>query len=156
MKSRFLALIIFLLPIALNAQLDYNHALGLRMGASDGFGAEISYQFNYKRDKRVEIDFGWRSADSYDAFRVVGLHQWAWSLFEDIIWYTGGGAGYGSYDFDDRNDSNVPFVAGVIGIEYFLNLPIMISADFRPQLNMEQVDNSSLDFDFGVSIRYLF
>lgn len=56
------------------------NALGLRLGDSDGFGAEISYQRALgSKNNRLELDLGWRSNNNYDAFKLTGLYQWVWN-----------------------------------------------------------------------------
>ena len=57
------------------------NAIGLRLGDSDGFGAEISYQRAFSAfgdNNRIEANLGWRSGDNYDGFKLVGLYQWVW------------------------------------------------------------------------------
>ena len=60
----------------MSAQNISEHALGLRLGDSDGFGAEISYQKSVARSNRVEIDLGWRDSRDFDAFKLTGVYQW--------------------------------------------------------------------------------
>ena len=38
-----------------------DNAIGLRLGDSDGFGAEISYQRALGDNNRLEVDLGWRT-----------------------------------------------------------------------------------------------
>jgi hypothetical protein len=66
---------LFLVAIALvgftftsNAQEISSNALGLRLGDSDGFGAEISYQHALGSNNRLEVDLGWRDSNNYDGF----------------------------------------------------------------------------------------
>ena len=60
MNLRTLLLCSFLFGSAvLSAQRISNHAIGLRLGDSDGFGAEISYQKSLTRATRLEFDMGW-------------------------------------------------------------------------------------------------
>ena len=57
------------------AQNISDHALGLRLGDSDGFGAEISYQKSIARYNRLEVDLGWRDSRNWDAFKLAGIYQ---------------------------------------------------------------------------------
>jgi hypothetical protein len=61
MKKIFLTVAIALGGFALmNAQEISKNAIGLRLGDSDGFGAEVSYQRAVGDDNRLEFDLGLR------------------------------------------------------------------------------------------------
>jgi hypothetical protein len=146
----------------MQAQEISNHALGLRLGDSDGFGAEISYQKSIGRYNRAEVNLGWRDSRNFDAFKLAGLYQWVRPIEDRFNWYYGVGGGIGSVDF-----SNIPgvddggafvFAAGDIGIEYNFDIPLLISLDFRPELGILGYDGFSdnFDFDIGLGIRYQF
>ncbi|TRZ45298.1 hypothetical protein [Robertkochia solimangrovi] len=144
------------------AQTISKNALGLRLGDSDGFGAEISYQRGISSNNRLEFDLGWRDSNHYDAFKLTGLYQWLFPLDGNFNWYVGAGGGIGSYDYDnDYNqlgvDDSGTFVvaAGDIGIEYNFNIPLLLSLDFRPELGFGDF-NDDLDFDIALGIRYQF
>src|SRR5690606_41355987 len=77
-----------------------HHALGLRLGDSDGLGAEISYQKSVGMSNRLEFDMGWRASRHFDAFKLTGIHQWVRPLDGNFNWYYGVGGGLGSVDFD--------------------------------------------------------
>jgi len=153
---RFLLLVLLtLLPFWSASQSPSNHTLGLRLGASEGFGAELSYQYQLKDTNRIELNFGWRSADSYDGLRLVGLYQWVRDLNPEFNWYYGAGAGLSSYNYETSTTDTLPFFAGVLGLEFQLKLPVVISLDLRPQLNTSTSVNL-LDLDFGLGVRYRF
>ena len=158
---------VFLLSIALiigsltvSAQDIANHAIGLRLGDSDGFGAEISYQLGIGDNNRLEFGLGWRDGNNFSALRAVGLYQWVWTLDGNFNWYAGVGGGFASYSIDglpagaDDSDTSL-FVAGDIGIEYNFNIPLLISLDFRPELGFGDF-NDDLDFDIALGLRYQF
>ena len=156
--------------IASNAQDVSNNAIGLRLGDSDGFGAEISYQRRIQRTNRLEVDLGWRDSRNYDAFKLVGLYQWVLPIDGGFNWYFGPGAGLGSvnfsrvpYDYDDDNyyypkGGLFILAAGDIGIEYNFNIPLLISLDFRPEVGLVGYKDFSdnFNFDIGLGIRYQF
>jgi outer membrane phospholipase A len=163
MKNTIIASIIVLLfGCNLNAQDISKNALGLRLGDSNGFGTEISYQRGLSENNRLEFDLGWRDSKDYDGFKLAVLYQWVWNIDAGFNWYAGFGGGLGSYDFNDNhgNDSTDTFVfaAGDIGIEYNFDIPLIISLDFRPEIGFgdETYDNNDLDFDIGFGIRYQF
>lgn len=164
MKKLFL-LSITLLGFALssNAQEISNNALGLRLGDSDGFGAEISYQHALGSNNRLELDLGWRDGKNYDGFKLAGLYQWVFPLEGNFNWYVGAGGGLGSFSVNnpgggDDFDDTFFFLAGDIGIEYNFDIPLLLSLDFRPELGFgnDLYDNNDLDFDIALGIRYQF
>lgn len=146
-----------------SAQNISDNAIGLRLGDSDGLGAEISYQRALKEDTRLEVDFGWRDGNNYDGFKLAALHQWVWNLDGNFNWYAGIGGGFAAFSFDnlpagfDDSDSYL-FAAGDIGIEYDFDIPLLLSLDFRPEIGFgdDLYDNDDLDFDIALGIRYQF
>ncbi|WP_299547560.1 hypothetical protein [Seonamhaeicola sp.] len=162
MKKLFLlsfALIGFALTT--NAQNIANNAIGLRLGDSDGLGAEISYQKKLSEDNRLELDLGWRDGNNYDGFKLAGLYQWVMPLDGSFNWYVGAGGGIASYSVNtpgnDVTDTFI-FAAGDIGIEYAFEIPLLLSLDFRPEIGFgdDTWDNNDLDFDIALGIRYQF
>ena len=166
MKKLFLIAIAFLgFTTLMNAQEISDNAIGLRLGDSDGFGAEISYQRALGSDNRLELDLGLRSGKYYDGFKLAGIYQWVWNIDGGFNWYAGPGAGIAndSYDkkykdFNDDKSQTFLFLAGDIGIEYNFDIPLMISLDFRPEFGLGNSDfgNDDLDFDIAFGIRYQF
>ncbi|MFI2743653.1 hypothetical protein ACG2LH_13010 [Zhouia sp. PK063] len=146
---------------ATQAQSISENALGLRLGDSDGFGAEISYQRALASNNRLEFDLGWRDGNHYDAFKLTGLYQWVWNIDGGFNWYAGAGAGVGSWsydsDYNDHNDDDGVFAAidGNLGIEYNFDIPLLISLDFRPEFGINDYDDN-VDFDIALGIRYQF
>ena len=139
------------------AQNIADNAIGLRLGDSDGFGAEISYQKGIGDNNRLEFGLGWRDGSSFSAVRVVGLYQWVWALDGSFNWYAGMGGGLASINFDSNaiEDETSFFVAGDIGIEYDFGIPLLISLDFRPEIGFGKI-NDDLDFDIALGLRYQF
>ena len=83
------------------------NAIGLRLGDSDGFGAEVSYQRALGDNNRLEADLGWRTGNNYDGFKLAGLYQWVWNIDGGFNWYAGVGGGCS------------PFERGFIGCCFF-------------------------------------
>lgn len=164
MKKLFVLTVIALgFTLASNAQDIADNAIGLRLGDSDGFGAEISYQRALGENNRLELDLGLRSGNNFDGFKLAGLYQWVWQLDGDFNWYAGAGGGIASYSFDNIPDGfddseTFVFVAGDIGIEYNFDIPLQLSLDFRPEIGFgnRAFDNNDLDFDIALGIRYRF
>ena len=67
----------------------YDNAIGLRLGDSDGFGTEISYQRRLGDSHRLEFNLGWRNGNDYSALRAVGLYQWVNAIDTNFNWYYG-------------------------------------------------------------------
>ena len=158
----FTGLFLFV-TIGMHAQSISEHAIGLRLGDSDGFGAEISYQKSIGRYNRAEFNLGWRDSREFDAFKLSGVYQWVHQLDGNFNWYYGVGGGLGSVEFEpipdgDDNDGLFVFAAGDLGVEYDFDIPLLLSLDFRPEIGLlgyEGFDNG-FDFDIALGIRYQF
>ncbi len=162
MRSILFTLFLFCTALV-SGQSISDHALGLRLGDSDGFGAEINYQKSITRSNRLEFGLGWRDSRNFDAFKLTGLYQWVRPLDGNFNWYFGAGGGLGSVDFEpdftaDDDDGLFIFGAGVIGIEYNFDIPLLLSLDFRPEIGLVGYDGFSdnLDFDIALGVRYQF
>ena len=158
MRKLFLSVLaITAFAFAGNAQIISENAIGLRLGDSDGFGTEISYQRALNDSNRLEFGLGWRSKDEADAWRALGLYQWVWQLDGNFNWYAGAGGGISSISFDDDDidGETALFLAGDIGIEYNFEFPLLLSLDFRPEFGFGD-HNDDLDFDIALGIRYQF
>ena len=161
MKKLFLSIIaIGGLLFTVNAQEISDNAIGLRLGDSDGFGTEITYQHALGENNRLELDLGWRSGNNWDGFKLAGLYQWVWQLDGSFNWYAGVGGGVGSYSWDNpfpNGDDSETFIfaAGDIGIEYDFDIPLLISLDFRPELGFGDF-RDDIDFDIALGLRYQF
>ncbi|WP_456424658.1 hypothetical protein [Lutibacter sp.] len=162
MKKIILMSIIFLMFISVvNAQQISNHAIGIRFGNNDGFGGEISYQRQLTETNRLEIDFGYRDQNEYNAFKLSGIYQWVWNIDQGFNWYAGFGAGLGSWSYNngfisDNNDGLFINADGNIGIEYNFKAPFLISLDFRPEIGIIGNYGRDTDLDLALSIRYQF
>lgn len=135
------------------------HAIGLRFGAGNGVGTEISYQ-QAMGSNRLELDLGWNGNDNYNRFAVSGIYQWVWGLEGNFNWYAGVGGTLASWDYDDNftgsNEGGFnAAVSGQLGIEYNFNFPLLLSLDIRP--NFWFLDNAGFDWN-GVALgaRYQF
>ena len=139
-----------------SAQDIADNAIGLRLGDSDGFGTEISFQKGIGDNNRLEFGLGWRNSSSFSTIRAIGLYQWVWTLDGNFNWYAGAGGGVAflSHDNDDLDETAL-LMAGNIGIEYNFNIPLLISLDFRPEFGFGDI-NDDLDFDIALGIRYQF
>lgn len=149
------------LALSTQAQEISKNALGLRLGDSDGFGGEVSYQRGLTDNNRLELDLGWRNSDNVDAFKLVGLYQWIWEIDNNFNWYAGVGGGIGSWSYDKGGNSDsgtILLAAADIGIEYIFDIPLMISLDFRPEFYFDsdkyREDNFGPDIALGIRYRF--
>ncbi len=166
--TTFFSLAFVFITSGLYAQDIADHTIGLRLGDSDGFGAEISYQKSIGRYNRAEFNLGWRDSRNFDAFKLAGVYQWVHNLDGGFNWYYGVGGGLGSVDFEprpddqggaiDNDDGLFVFAAGDIGVEYNFDIPLLLSLDFRPEIGILGYDGFSdnFDFDIALGIRYQF
>ncbi|MDV7188387.1 hypothetical protein R3X25_13930 [Lutibacter sp. TH_r2] len=144
-----------------NAQEVADNAIGIRFGDNNGIGGEISYQKKLNHENRLEVDLGYRNHDDYDAFKLTGIYQWVWNIDGGFNWYAGFGAGIGSWSYGDNftgDDDDGLFLNadGNVGIEYNFNIPILISLDFRPEIELLGDYGNNTDLDLALSIRYQF
>lgn len=160
-NTLFTVMAIIAFAITSQAQSISKNAIGLRLGDSDGFGTEISYQRALSENNRLELDLGWRSNKNFDAYRITGLYQWVWVLDGSFNWYAGVGGGVAQVnfgrDFEGFDDDSETYFygAGDIGIEYNFDIPLMLSLDFRPEFGFGNF-NDDLDLDIALGIRYQF
>ncbi len=137
------------------------HAIGIRTGDNDGFGAEISYQKKMGDINRFELDLGFRDNKNFDAWKLTGVYQWIWNIDGGFNWYAGFGAGLGSWNnktFDNVDDGLFVNAVGDIGVEYNIdNFPLLISLDFRPEFGIvNNFGDNDLGLDIALGIRYQF
>lgn len=157
MKKLFLAFGFLIFTIAsINAQDISDNAIGIRLGDNDGFGAEVSFQHKMGDTNRLEINLGLRGNNNYDGFKATGLYQWVWELENNFNWYAGAGGGLGHWNVKGGDASETYFFgAGVVGIEYNFDFPLMISLDFRPEIGFGDYYDG-FNSDFGLGVRYQF
>ena len=146
-KTFFIIALLFIGIFSANAQDISKNAIGVRFGGNNGFGGEVSYQRALGNNNRLEIDLGLRKGD---AFKATGLYQWVWALEDQFNWYAGFGGGIAS-----ANSNSAIFGAGVVGIEYNFDIPLMISLDFRPEVGFSGFYDG-FQSDFGLGLRYQF
>ncbi len=156
--KKFLLSIVFVLTatLSMNAQDISENAIGVRFGSNDGFGGEISYQRKLSESNRLELDLGWRNNSSTDAYKLAGIYQWVWPLGNQFNWYAGVGGGVGNWKNKTTDDSQtLVFAAGNIGIEFDLDIPLLISLDYRPEVGFNKIYDG-LNSDIALGLRYQF
>lgn len=130
-----------------NAQDISENAIGLRFSGGNGVGGEITYQRALGENNRLEIDLG--LANEFTNFKATGLYQWVWNLEDKFNWYAGAGGGIVS-----AGGTGI-YAAGVVGIEYDFDAPILLSVDYRPEIGISG-GLSGLNSDVALSVKYQF
>ncbi len=148
MKKLFLFIgFLTISALTANAQDIADNAIGIRFGDNSGFGGEISYQRKLSDSNRLEIDLGFRKGN---AFKATGLYQWVWQLENQFNWFAGAGGGIAS-----ASGNSAIFAAGVVGIEYNFDIPLVISLDYRPEIGFSGFYDG-FNSDLGLGLRYQF
>ena len=130
-----------------SAQQIADNAIGLRFGGGNGVGGEISYQKALGENNRLEVNLG--LANEFTNFKATGLYEWVWNIEEQFNWYAGFGGGIVS-----ANGTGI-YGAGVIGVEYDFNAPVLLSIDYRPEIGIAG-GLDGLNSDIALSVRYQF
>lgn len=150
--------LLYAMPNESKAQ-AYNTGVGLRLGSSNG----LSVKHFIKEDVALEgiLHTRWRG------LLITGLYEVHKDIpdAEGLGWFYGGGAHIGSWNNGSGNpywaDSNyrgstIFGIDGIIGMDYvFDNVPINLSLDFKPVLNLVNGGGFWGD-EFALSIRYVF
>jgi hypothetical protein len=137
----------------------YDQAVGVRGGLFNG----VSYKKNLRETNYFEgiVSLRWKG------FLVTGLYEKAKLQdfnVERLNWYYGFGAhagfwdgDYDDYPWDDDNKTYVLLGAdAIIGLEYsFREMPVNISLDWKPMINIFGIDGFWLD-NIAIGIRYTF
>jgi hypothetical protein len=147
MKKILLTLVLIAGAFSLSAQDISDNAIGLRFGGGNGVGGEISYQKALGNNNRLEVNLG--LANEFTNFKATGLYQWVWILEEQFNWYAGFGGGIVS-----ANGTGI-YGAGVIGVEYNFNTPIILSIDYRPEIGIAGGLNG-LNSNVALAVKYQF
>lgn len=156
MKRTLIAFFIFLFFGHVAHSQDYSTGIGLRGGLSSG----LTIKHFLGANKAVEGIFDSR----WHGVSLTGLYEIHAQAFDTdrLNWYYGAGAHIGFYDTqykkwgDNSGGYSIVGIDGILGIEYnFKEIPINISADWKPALNL--LGYSGFWADGGaISIRYIF
>ncbi|CAM1368816.1 conserved exported hypothetical protein [Tenacibaculum sediminilitoris] len=148
MKKKLFVITFCLLAIfSANAQSISKNTIGLRFGDNNGIGGEFSYQRKLGNINRLELNLGLRN--DFEDFKATALYEWVWKLEGHFNWYAGAGGGL------INSSGTAIFGAGVIGIEYNFDIPLLISLDYRPEIGITR-SYDGFHSDFGLGIRYQF
>ncbi|WP_290842913.1 hypothetical protein [Flavobacterium sp.] len=153
------------------AQTVRDNAIGIRLSAGDGIGADVSYQRRVFSKNRLEFDLGLRDQDHYDQVKFMAGFHWIIPIEQGFNFYAGPAIGAGRWETnhwndvpgDYRDDGGFGVIAGVAGLEYvFPNIPLQLSFDIRPEAHFgDRRDDFDRDYhalvpDVGLAARFTF
>lgn len=148
MKKTILFFAIILgISFTVNAQKISSNAIGIRFGGGEGASGEVSYQRFMGNNNRLELNLG--LANDVTDFKATALYEWVWKLDGNLNWYAGFGGGIVS-----ANETGV-YAAGIIGIEYNFDIPLLLSIDYRPEAGISG-GLEGVNSDVALSVRYQF
>ncbi|MEI6091578.1 MAG: hypothetical protein WCR42_14075 [bacterium] len=142
-KAILVAVLITIISIGANAQ-DFKSAIGIR----GGWYNALTYQHFMTRTTAFE---GLVAAHG-GGFSITGLYEIYHPAFDikGMKWFYGIGAHAGNYYYDELSIG----VDAIIGLEYtFKELPINVSADYKPAWNLTGYTGWWNDYG-ALSIRY--
>lgn len=146
-----------------NAQDISKGAVGIRVGSSNGYGPEISYQGFLVYNTRLEIGLRMKDENGLIAYKLRTVHEWVFEMPGEFQWFWGVGANSGYVDHAPEENRPNSFLFGlesVIGLEYsFLQagMPIQLMLDFSPRIDLiNEFSKRDATMDISAGIRYLF
>ncbi|MCB8998508.1 MAG: hypothetical protein H6540_00370 [Bacteroidales bacterium] len=154
MKKYILIPLLFLaIASSLKAQ-DYQNAVGLRFGLSNG----VTFKHFITTNDAVEGILATR----YGGFNLTGLFERHTTAFDTdgLYFYYGGGAHIGSFNnnawFTDQSNHTIIGIDGILGLEYVIpDFPLNVSLDWKPGLNLIGYAGFWGD-ELALSVRYMF
>lgn len=161
----FSTIVIVLMMYAndLNAQRAYNTAIGIRAGGTSGLTVK---QFTGSSTALEGILGIWPDGFGF----TLLIEKYAGSGLDGLNWYYGGGGHIAAHN--NRHFYNYPYerngrrygdgelgfgVDGIVGIEYKIPpIPIALSLDLKPFVEVTTHGNAFLYLDPGLGIKFTF
>ncbi|SDC63591.1 porin family protein [Niabella drilacis] len=173
MKQLFLCIAVFTVITSLHAQDKSGKAIGLRISSHVDYATlAVSYKFYISEPGAIELDAGFGQRNRYSIYdgkywNTTGVslsgayqHHFKISSVEGLKWFLGGGLlVFNSFSKQRYYDG---FGAGLFatgGADYqFSNIPLNLSADFRPVLHIAAPSGFGTlhAHTFGIAARYNF
>lgn len=154
MKKIILSLIILISVVSYSKAQDYENAIGVRLGLSNG----ITLKHFINPNDAVEAILTTR----WGGFNLTGLFERHTTAFDTdgLYFYYGAGAHLGSFQnnvwFTDQTSHLILGIDGVLGLEYvFKEVPLNASLDWKPGFNLIGYTGFWAD-ELALSIRYTF
>ncbi|WP_439127574.1 hypothetical protein [Polaribacter sp.] len=136
--------LVFAFSLSSNAQEIANNTIGVKLGNTLFNSLTISYQKKISEKSRLEFNLG----SDFEAASFSAGYQRVWALNEDLNWYGGLQAGYGT----GNNDFNG---GAIIGLEYNFESPILLSIETTP-IYITERDGVDFGSGFALGVRYRF
>lgn len=155
MKKIFL--LVFLLTgfcmIHSHAQ-SYKTALGVRL-STNGPAVNNSVSLKHFMSERVALEGLFTFSDKPAIGALLEIHNPIPSA-EGLTWFYGGGAYLGFESDKDVANRQLMGAQGIVGLDYkFPNLPLNLSLDWKPELNI--IDNINFEpAALGFTMRFTF
>ncbi len=136
------------------------------IGARLGYNEEFSYQHSLTPGMYVDVTAGIGNLWSYWAYADVNAaFDWTFNIKGIWNWFVGPVAGIGfGYGYNYRYYDYMPLrvnVGGQIGFEWQFSIPLNLTVDWRPMVNVlgfgkDYYPHWSGLYNFGVGLRYRF
>ena len=154
MKKAALLALPFLLFVFSAFSQSYKTALGVRLSTKDA-AINNSVSFKYFMNERAAIEALFTFSDKPAIGALLEIHNPMPSA-EGLQWYYGGGAYLGFESNKDAANRQLMGAQGVVGLDYkFPNLPLNMSLDWKPELNI--IDNINFEpAAIGFTMRFTF
>ncbi len=162
LNKYLVALMIIALPVVANAQ--YKFAIGLRAGGTSG----LTFKYNTTDYAAFEGIHGFWN----DGLSITGLYErhpamrklpgmhWYYGVGRHVAFYDNSYRGHGGpawfdEDRDDFDDGAIGIgIDGIVGLEYKIPpIPIAISMDLKPFLEINTAGGTFLSIDPGLGIK---
>lgn len=160
MKHLFTTLLI--LTITISSAIAQPRAIGARVG----YNLEFSYQHSLRAHNMIECMFGATNVwNNWGYVEANAVFDWVFPIKNGWNWYVGPGAGLGvGYGPYWHNYGYSPLrinVGGQIGLEYQFKIPLNLSLDWRPMINLLGLNQQYYPiyrnfYNFAVGVRYRF
>lgn len=155
MKKIIIAIVFF-------AMVGYSYAQPRAIGGRLGGDLEFSYQHGLGSNM-LDCTAGLGIGPNHFTINATVVYDWVFNIQGGWNWYVGPGLGLG-FGVYNRMDATpkIPLrlsVGGQIGVEYQFGIPLNISLDYRPMLNVFGFANG---YDYGsffgiaLGLRYRF
>ena len=162
-------------PKAIGARLGYNFEVSYQHSLSNGMVEVDAGVSPFITQKVYSYDASGNlipHAYHYGRAELIAAYDWTMNLANNLYWYIGVAAGvswgYGEFFNTEHFNKNGNLVtyrrlglpAGAqIGLEYDFNIPLNLSIDYRPMINLfglRQGDFTSNLLNVALGVRYRF
>lgn len=162
-------IIIYFIFISLTSYAQYGTGIGVRYGTDTNIGLSILQFFSDRNQgaSHTIVSFPYKGA------RLTSFYEWHFRNHNENIevanvgFFVGLGAHIGRYKKVGWQKNDTPFIKGEnvvafgvdanAGIEWKIpTVPLLLSIDVHPLIDLNYIEQQPQYFDFGLSLRYLF